>query len=88
MTEEILRILLADLTTVRIKCAQCGVVTEMSVECLAKRSPLPARCHYCSQEFSHQLRDAFKGIAECIVELSRPDSVRQATIEFVSKSAK
>jgi hypothetical protein len=61
----------------------------MNTDILAKRPfPLPTNCYHCPQKFTPALVSAFKGLAECIAELSRPDSVCQATIEFVSKPAK
>jgi hypothetical protein len=89
VTEEILRILLADLATVRIKCAQCDVVTEMSADRLGNRyTGFPKKCPHCSQEFSVEFLRDLAGLAECITELSKPDMVRQAAIEFVSKTTK
>jgi NAD-dependent SIR2 family protein deacetylase len=85
MTEEILRILLSDLSTVRITCAKCSVVTELPTSKLPTAFELHKRCPHCQQELSPGLLRAFTWFGEGIAELSRDDMKQQATIEFVSR---
>jgi hydrogenase maturation factor HypF (carbamoyltransferase family) len=88
MTEEILRILLADLATVRIKCAQCGVVTEMPIEKLIGAMDRHKHCNHCSQQFDETIRRAFHWLGTAVSELSRDSAKAQATVEFIAPATK
>jgi hypothetical protein len=85
MTEEILRILLSDLAMVRIKCAGCGVVSEMPISKLGTAFGFHKKCPHCPQELSPGLLRGLAGLAECITDLAKDDMTRQATVEFVSR---
>jgi hypothetical protein len=79
MTEEILRILLSDLSTVRIKCAKCSVVTEMALDKLAAAFEDKSRCSHCGHEFDEELRRAFKMLSNAVSKLRAPFELFQTT---------
>ena len=72
MSETILRILLSELTTVRIRCQFCDTIVELPVESLAKRFDAE-RCAHCHEYFDMNkenvnplaaLSDAINGFAK------------------------
>jgi hypothetical protein len=84
VSEYIHRILLDELTTIRIICMSCGAAHEMQIE-QVRSLPHPAKCMCCAAEFRRPLfgstaQDAYDYLAEAIQSLK---AIRQCRFEFV-----
>lgn len=78
MSEKVLRVSVADLTTLRVKCRNdsCGAVTEFEID-----KPLNVRaCGACGQ--SYFAPNHLTPIADLVAALRSITSLGQATVEF------
>ena len=80
MSEEILRVMLSELGTVRVVCKSCQAVTEIAAD------RLPAifdakRCPCCHTDFDISNRNGFKELAAALALLASMES--RVGIEFV-----
>ena len=84
MSEYIRRILLDELSTIRIVCKSCGAAHEMKVE-QVRSLPHPTKCVCCGFEFCSAMfggiePDAYDMLASAIQGLK---AIRQCRFEFV-----
>ncbi len=91
MSEEILKVFLADLKTIRVTCGKCKVTMEMSLANLAERMRLN-KCPIgiCGEDFSFAA-PAAQGDYNAFVELEKAfrhlDNIKgKVTIEFPVKT--
>lgn len=81
MSEKILRILLTELETMRVKCLSCKTVTELRTDALDPTRPF-VHCPHCQELWSaHNSENAFNQLQFAIFRLTRPTNKFQ--IEFV-----
>jgi hypothetical protein len=88
VTEEILRILLADLATVRIKCAGCGVISEMPIGKLSTAFGTEKDCPHCHMQIAGYVLTSLCDLSRAIGELLDKRSQDQIAVEFVATVAK
>jgi hypothetical protein len=85
MTEEILRILLSDLATVRITCAKCKVVSEMQTSKLFDAFSREKKCPHCSQPFDARVIRSLNDLSRAIEELADARTFDQIAVEFIAR---
>lgn len=81
VTETVCRVPLEDLQTIRIRCAKCQKVAEVSVRAAAGMHP-DGTCRFCQEDFFDEHgQDAFRSLANAFAQFERIR--KQVSVEFV-----
>ena len=79
VAEHVLRIPLADLQTIRIRCGKCGTITEGPCNSVNNRAIVTNQCGACSQRFPDS-KNLFELVSQ-IEQLCQLD--KSLSVEFV-----